>query len=81
MAQTIMQRIERNERSNEETYANIIARIKIMYKGKITEAEASEAARNLIGFCQEILNYKLEKLKRVKEQEVKKETQLTCQEK
>jgi hypothetical protein len=72
MVQTMMQKIERNERSSEETYANIIAKIKIMYKDKITEAEASEAARNLIGFCQEILNYKLEKQRELKNKEQKR---------
>lgn len=29
-----------------------------MYKNQITDSEAQEAARNLINFCQEIVDYK-----------------------
>ena len=61
MIQIDMQKIERNKRTSEEIYVDIVARIKTIYKDKITETEASEAARNLIGFCQEILEFKLEK--------------------
>ena len=73
MVQTDMQKIERNKRTSEEIYANIVARIKIMYQGKITETEACEAARNLIGFCQEILNYKLNKQRELRNKDSKKE--------
>ena len=61
MIQIDMQKIERNKRTSEEIYVDIVAIIKTIYKDKITETEASEAARNLIGFCQEILEFKLEK--------------------
>ena len=67
-----MQKIERNKRTSEEIYAGIVARIKIIYQDKITETEACEAARNLIGFCQEILNYKLEKQRKQEHKEQKK---------
>ncbi|BFD45505.1 MAG: hypothetical protein DMENIID0002_01510 [Rickettsia endosymbiont of Sergentomyia squamirostris] len=52
---------ECNERTKEEIYASIVFRIKVMYHNKITDSEAHEAARNLIGFCQEIINYKMKK--------------------
>ena len=54
-----MSHINKDERTGEEIYAGIVTRIKIMYQEKITDAQSHEAARNLIGFCQEILNYKL----------------------
>jgi hypothetical protein len=44
-------------RSNEEIYKSIIQSMKNLYGGKITEPEAHEAARNLIGFCTEIVNF------------------------
>ncbi|WP_341759793.1 hypothetical protein [Candidatus Tisiphia endosymbiont of Ptychoptera albimana] len=52
---------ECNERTKEEIYASIVFRIKVMYHNKITDQEAHEAARNLIGFCQEIINCKMKK--------------------
>ena len=58
-----MKHINKDERTGEEIYAGIVTRIKIMYQDKITDAQSHEAARNLIGFCQEILNYKLKKQK------------------
>jgi len=58
-----MSHINKDERTGEEIYAGIVTRIKIMYQDKITDAQSQEAARNLIGFCQEILNYKLKKQK------------------
>ena len=51
-----MNHINKDERTGEEIYAGIVTRIKIMYQDKITDAQSQEAARNLIGFCQEILN-------------------------
>ena len=55
-----MNHINKDERTGEEIYAGIVTRIKIMYQDKITDAQSHEAARNLIGFCQEIINYKFE---------------------
>ncbi len=49
------------ERSKEEIYASIVARIQTIYHDKLSNAEANEAARNLIDFCQEIINYKIKK--------------------
>ncbi len=56
-----MQEINQNNRTNEEIYAGIVSKIKTMYHDEITELEAKEAARNLIGLCQEIFDYKMEK--------------------
>ena len=58
-----MQHINKDGRTGEEIYAGIVTRIKIMYQDKITDAQSHEAARNLIGFCQEIINYKFEQQK------------------
>ena len=74
MVQTDMQKVEIDKRSSEEIYAAIVAKIKIMYKGKITETEACEAARNLISFCQEILSYKVDKQRELRNKESKKKT-------
>ena len=38
--------------SQEETYNEIVAMIKRQYDGKISDTEAHEAARNLIGFVE-----------------------------
>ena len=39
-------------RSQEETYNEIVSMVKRRYDGKISDAEAHEAARNLIGFVE-----------------------------
>ncbi len=39
-----------------------------MYKNQITDSEAQEAARNLINFCQEIVDYKSATVKDLKEE-------------
>lgn len=66
MIQIDMPKIERDKRTREEIYAGITTRIKNIYQDKITEAQAHEAARNLISFCQEIINYKLEQQKKLR---------------
>lgn len=38
-----------------EPYAAIVKSVKELYKGNISDQEAHEAARNLIGFCQTLL--------------------------
>ncbi len=60
--------IECNERSKNEIYETIVFRIKLMYKNQITDSEAQEAARNLINFCQEIVEYKAATAKDLKEE-------------
>lgn len=57
----IIQEIDNDQRLPEEIYAAIITRLKIISKDKLTAQEAHTAARNLIGFCQEIINYKMTK--------------------
>lgn len=42
-------------RSKQEIYDGIVNKIKEDYKGEITDVEAHEAAKNLIGFVTEIL--------------------------
>jgi len=39
----------------ETSYNRIVERMHKLYNGKITEDEANEAARNLIGFCKVLL--------------------------
>lgn len=51
--------IELNKRTKEEIYSSIVLRIKLMYRNRITDSEAQAAARNLISFCQEIIDCKL----------------------
>ncbi len=43
-----------------ESYDKIVCGIKSMYHNNITHIEADEAARNLIGLCNIIINYKIE---------------------
>ncbi len=52
---------EQNNYTNKKAYAHIADRIKTTYNGEITESEAYEAARNLIGLSQEIIDYKVKK--------------------
>ncbi len=55
----ITKETEKDKRSSEEIYQSIVARLKIITPNELTEQEAHEAARNLIGFCQEIIHYKI----------------------
>jgi|GEM_PF-6389688 len=52
-----------------ETYQAVVHGIQKMYDYKLSEAEAHEAARNLIGVCQLILEYKREKYLKQKQQD------------
>ena len=49
--------INQDKRLPEEIYQAIVSRLKIISQDKLTDTEAHAAARNLIGFCQEIINY------------------------
>ncbi|WP_375319188.1 hypothetical protein [Candidatus Tisiphia endosymbiont of Oplodontha viridula] len=58
----ITKEIDNDKRASEEIYQAIINRLKIIGKDKkLTNQETHAAARNLIGFCQEIINYKIKK--------------------
>lgn len=46
-----------------ESYDSIVCGIKGVYNNSITDKEANEAARNLIGFCNIIVNYKIEQMR------------------
>lgn len=52
---------EPDGRTSDEIYGSIVKRIKAQSKQKLTDAEAHEAARNLIGFCDTILESQLGK--------------------
>jgi hypothetical protein len=47
---------EPDGRSKQEIYDGIVEKIKQEYNGDITDIEAHEAAKNLIGFVKEILD-------------------------
>ncbi|WP_425363604.1 hypothetical protein [Candidatus Tisiphia endosymbiont of Hybos culiciformis] len=58
----MIQEVNNDKRTSEEIYQAIINRLKIIAQDKkLTNQEAHAAARNLIGFCQEIINYKARK--------------------
>ncbi|WP_375331715.1 hypothetical protein [Candidatus Tisiphia endosymbiont of Temnostethus pusillus] len=59
--QQMIKEIDRDKRSSEEIYTAIVSKLTIMSKGKLTDQELHTAARNLIGFCQEITDYKIKK--------------------
>ena len=52
---------EPDGRSKQEIYEGIVKKIKQEYKGEITDVEAHEAAKNLIGFVTEILDVHAQK--------------------
>ncbi len=50
-------------RSLDEIYASVVERIKKQYHYKISDQEADEAARNLLGFCQKLVEIKAEQIR------------------
>lgn len=50
-----------------DSYASLVSRIKNLYGDEITNREAHDAARNLLAFCQEMLDGKLMQHKLEKE--------------
>ena len=50
-------------RTVDEIYASLVERIKRQYGKNISEQEAHEAARNLLGLCNKIVDMELERLK------------------
>jgi len=53
----------KDKRSSEEIYQTIINRLKVLANNKLSDQEVHLAARNFIGFCQVIINYKIKKQK------------------
>ena len=52
-----------DKRSQEEIYQAIVTRIKSSRKNELSDHEVNAAARNLISFCQKILDYKIKQVK------------------
>ena len=50
-------------RTVDEIYTSLVARIKRQYGDKISEKEAHEAARNLLGLCNKIVDMEMERMK------------------
>lgn len=57
----VKKEIDKDKRLPKEIYQAIVNRLKIISQDKLTDTEAHSAARNLIGFYQEIVDYKLKK--------------------
>ncbi len=53
----------KGKRSSEEIYQALVNRLKIIARYKLSDQEADSAVRNLIDFCQEIINYKIKNAK------------------
>lgn len=51
-----------DKRSQEEIYQAIVTRIKNTATNELSDQEANLAARNLISFCQKILDYKIKQM-------------------
>ena len=47
-----------------DSYASLVGGIKDMYEGDISNERAHLAARNLLGFCQEIVNFNIREQQR-----------------
>lgn len=61
---------KRNRFLNDKTkdsYASLVGGIKDMYDGEISNDKAHLAARNLLGFCQEIVNFNMREQQREEE--------------
>lgn len=55
--------IEKPQRSASEIYDSIVGRIRVMYNNELSDKEAHEAARNLIGFCQKAIEIRSREIK------------------
>ena len=55
---------DKDKRSKEEIYWSIVNRIKVLAKEELSEQEAHSAARNLISFCQILIDYKINSKKK-----------------
>lgn len=56
-------RIEKPQRSANEIYDSIVGKIRVMYNNELSDKEAHEAARNLIGFCQKVVEIRSREIK------------------
>ncbi|WP_425361528.1 MULTISPECIES: hypothetical protein [unclassified Candidatus Tisiphia] len=64
--QQITKEIDKDKRSSKETYLSIVNKLKTMSNNQLSDEELHESAKNLIGFYQIIIDYKM---KQKKEQE------------
>ncbi|WP_425361811.1 hypothetical protein [Candidatus Tisiphia endosymbiont of Mystacides longicornis] len=62
----ITKEIDKDKRSSKETYLSIVNKLKTMSNNQLSDEELHESAKNLIGFYQIIIDYKM---KQKKEQE------------
>ncbi|HJD64159.1 MAG TPA: hypothetical protein LFW13_04055 [Rickettsia endosymbiont of Sericostoma sp.] len=64
--QKIVKEIDKDKRSSKETYLSIVNKLKTMSNNQLSDEELHNSAKNLIGFYQIIIDYKM---KQKKEQE------------
>ncbi|WP_425361232.1 hypothetical protein [Candidatus Tisiphia endosymbiont of Ceraclea dissimilis] len=64
--QKIAKEIDKDKRSSKETYLSIVNKLKTMSNNQLSDEELHDSAKNLIGFYQIIIDYKM---KQKKEQE------------
>ncbi|WP_425360550.1 MULTISPECIES: hypothetical protein [unclassified Candidatus Tisiphia] len=64
--QKIVKEIDKDKRSSKETYLSIVNKLKTMSNNQLSDEELHDSAKNLIGFYQIIIDYKM---KQKKEQE------------
>jgi len=69
-----MRRVNSTKDCTTDSFSRIVARIKAIYKDKITDEEAETAARNMIGFCQTIVTYRTRKEREEESKRGKKPT-------
>lgn len=61
--QKIVEQINNDQRSLTAIYTTLFDKLKDMAQDQLIDQEIHTATRNLIDFCQEIVNYKLKKKK------------------
>ena len=54
---------KKTSRTVDEIYDSLVGRIKAQYGDEVTEQEAHEAARNLLGLCNKIVEMEMERMK------------------
>ncbi|WP_375333839.1 hypothetical protein [Candidatus Tisiphia endosymbiont of Xenochironomus xenolabis] len=64
--QKIAKEIDKDKSSSKETYLSIVNKLKTMSNNQLSDEELHDSAKNLIGFYQIIIDYKM---KQKKEQE------------
>jgi hypothetical protein len=53
----------RKHRSASEIYDSLVSNIQKKYNNQLTDKEAHEAARNLLGFCQKVIEIRSREIK------------------